>query len=130
MGRINTNVSSLIAQRALAKNNTSLNTSLQRLSTGLKINTGADDPAGLIASDVNNLHINAANLPANAPTNIVVAVTQSAQTATLGYTGAAIGANPVTVEISGNKGAEQVSIAGGATVANVISAVNGVKTAT
>src|SRR5437879_816093 len=51
MSRINTNVASLIAQRALAKNNSVLNTSLQRLSTGLKINTGADDPAGLIASE-------------------------------------------------------------------------------
>jgi flagellin len=47
---INTNVASLIAQRALSQNNASLNTSLQRLSTGLKINSGADDPAGLIAS--------------------------------------------------------------------------------
>src|SRR6478752_1623734 len=51
MSRINTNVSSLIAQRVLRKNNDSLNTSLQRLSTGLKINTGADNPAGLIASE-------------------------------------------------------------------------------
>src|ERR1700755_1845226 len=51
MSRINTNVSSLIAQRVLSRNNASLNTSLQRLSTGLKINSGADDPAGLIASE-------------------------------------------------------------------------------
>jgi len=51
MSRINTNVSSLIAQRVLKRNNESLNTSLQRLSTGLKINTGADNPAGLIASE-------------------------------------------------------------------------------
>src|SRR3954466_12467349 len=51
MSRINTNVSSLIAQRVLRKNNDSLNTSLERLSTGLKINTGADNPAGLIASE-------------------------------------------------------------------------------
>ena len=50
MGTINTNVSSLIAQRSLATNQKNLNTSLQRLSTGLKINSGADDPAGLIAS--------------------------------------------------------------------------------
>ena len=50
MSRINTNVTSLVAQRALSKNNNQLTTSLQRLSTGLKINTGADDPAGLIAS--------------------------------------------------------------------------------
>jgi flagellin len=51
MSIINTNVSSLIAQQSLASNNTSLNKSLQRLSTGLRINSGADDPAGLIASE-------------------------------------------------------------------------------
>jgi flagellin len=51
MSRINTNVSSLIAQRVLRTNNNNLNTSLQRLSTGLKINSGADNPAGLIASE-------------------------------------------------------------------------------
>ncbi len=50
MSRINTNVSSLIAQRALANNQSQLNTSLQRLSTGLQINSGADNPSGLIAS--------------------------------------------------------------------------------
>jgi flagellin len=51
MSRINTNVTSLLAQRVLNKNNTQLNTSLERLSTGLKINRGADNPAGLIASE-------------------------------------------------------------------------------
>jgi flagellin len=51
MSRINTNVSSLIAQRVLRTNNDSLNTSLERLSTGLKINSGKDNPAGLIASE-------------------------------------------------------------------------------
>ena len=50
MSTINTNISSLIAQRSFNTNQQNLNTSLQRLSTGLKINTGADDPAGLIAS--------------------------------------------------------------------------------
>jgi flagellin len=51
MGRINTNVQSMIAQRVLQQNNTSLSTSLERLSTGVKINRGKDDPAGLIASE-------------------------------------------------------------------------------
>ncbi len=51
MSRINTNVASLISQRILQRNNNSLNTSLERLSTGLKINRGADNPAGLIASE-------------------------------------------------------------------------------
>ncbi|MBC01814.1 MAG: flagellin [Phycisphaerae bacterium] len=51
MSRINTNVASLIAQRTLGSQNMGLNKSLQRLSTGLAINRGADDPAGLIASE-------------------------------------------------------------------------------
>ena len=51
MTRINTNVSSLIAQNTLGRSNVSLNQALTRLSTGLRINTGKDDPAGLIASE-------------------------------------------------------------------------------
>lgn len=51
MSRINTNVTSLIAQRVMTTNSKNLSSSLQRLSTGLKINSGADDPAGLIASE-------------------------------------------------------------------------------
>lgn len=52
MTRINTNVGSLIAQKTLARSNTQLQESLTRLSTGLRINVGKDDPAGLIASEV------------------------------------------------------------------------------
>jgi flagellin len=51
MSRINTNVPSLIAVRVLNSNNQGLQTSLQRLSTGYRINSGKDDPAGLIASE-------------------------------------------------------------------------------
>lgn len=51
MSRINTNVQSLIAQRVLGSNNKAQNQSLERLSTGLRINRGKDDPAGLIASE-------------------------------------------------------------------------------
>ena len=51
MARINTNVSSLTAQRGLAKSQKAMSSTLQRLSTGLRINRGADDPAGLIASE-------------------------------------------------------------------------------
>ncbi len=51
MSRINTNVASLIAVNNLNNNNQSLQTSLQRLSTGYRINSGKDDPAGLIASE-------------------------------------------------------------------------------
>jgi flagellin len=51
VSRINQNIPSLIAQRVLANQNKGLASSLQRLSTGLRINRGADDPAGLIASE-------------------------------------------------------------------------------
>jgi flagellin len=51
MSRINTNVPSLLAQHALSSQTRGIVSSLQRLSTGLRINRGADDPAGLIASE-------------------------------------------------------------------------------
>lgn len=233
MSRINTNVSSLIAQRVLRNQNKDLSLSLERLSTGLKINRGGDNPAGLIASEnlraektgiataisnaerasnfigtaegglseisnllnelqgltgeaassgglsteelaanqlqvdsilstINriaqatsfqgekllngnnayttsnvsatnfaNVRVNAARLPDSAAVNVVVLVTQSAQTAKLGYTGGALGAtSATTIEISGTKGTEQISLAGGTTVANIIAAVNAVKNAT
>jgi flagellin len=48
---INTNVASLIAQRNLAVNNSALSKSVQRLSSGLRINSAADDAAGLSISE-------------------------------------------------------------------------------
>ena len=51
MSRINQNISSMVAQRTLGSQNMGLNKSLERLSTGLRINRGSDDPAGLIASE-------------------------------------------------------------------------------
>lgn len=51
MSRINSNVNSLISQRILTQNNAAVTKSLERLSTGLAINRGADNPAGLIASE-------------------------------------------------------------------------------
>ena len=51
MSRINTNVTALISARILNTSNAEMNKSLERLSTGLRINRGSDDPAGLIASE-------------------------------------------------------------------------------
>ena len=47
MSVINTNVKSLIAQQALATNNRSLSKAMEQLSTGKRINSAADDAAGL-----------------------------------------------------------------------------------
>ncbi|QDT63195.1 flagellin N-terminal helical domain-containing protein [Calycomorphotria hydatis] len=51
MTRINTNVASLRGLRSMNRANMLLDTSMTRLSTGLKINSGKDNPAGLIASE-------------------------------------------------------------------------------
>jgi flagellin len=47
---INTHVASLTAQRNLGVGKASLNTSIQRLSSGLRINSAKDDAAGLAIS--------------------------------------------------------------------------------
>ncbi|HEY1683579.1 MAG TPA: flagellin [Tepidisphaeraceae bacterium] len=228
MSVINTNVSSLIAQNSLNKNQKAENTSLERLSTGLKINSGADDPAGLIASQnlqaeqtgintaisnaqsadnvmgtaegglnevsnllttlqglvsqsantggmstaeiganqlqvdsilstinriaqstsfdgtklldgsldyttssvgtsaVTDLQVNSASVPDNGKVNVVVQVTQSAQTAALSYTGGSISGSTVTLQVSGNLGTTQLSFASGTTVSQIVTAVNAV----
>ncbi len=51
MTRINTNIPSMIAQQRLNRSGLDLQTRLERLSTGLRINRGKDDPAGLIISE-------------------------------------------------------------------------------
>ena len=48
---INTNMASIIAQRNLATNTLSLDVSVQRLSSGLRINSAKDDAAGLSISE-------------------------------------------------------------------------------
>ncbi|MDR1516079.1 MAG: flagellin [Synergistaceae bacterium] len=49
--RINTNVPALISYNALNNTNKALQTSIERLSTGLRINSAADDAAGLAISE-------------------------------------------------------------------------------
>jgi flagellin len=49
--RINHNINSLITQNALSHANSKMGESLQKLSTGLRINTAADDAAGLSVSE-------------------------------------------------------------------------------
>lgn len=49
--RINTNVSSLNAQRSLSRATEALNTSFRRLSTGQRVATASDDAAGLAISE-------------------------------------------------------------------------------
>src|SRR5918911_443585 len=55
---INTNIASLNAQRNLNASQSSLQVSLQRLSSGLRINSAKDDAAGLAISDRLTTQIN------------------------------------------------------------------------
>lgn len=51
MSRINSNVPAFVAQANLRRANQALQLNLERLATGLRINRGKDDPAGLIVSE-------------------------------------------------------------------------------
>jgi len=55
---VQTNVASLTAQRNLSRSQSRLNTSLERLSTGLKINKAADSASGLVISETQRAEIN------------------------------------------------------------------------
>ena len=59
---INTNVQSLNAQRNLAQSTGSLSTSMQRLSSGLRVNSAKDDAAGLAIADRMNTQIRGMNV--------------------------------------------------------------------
>jgi len=50
MAVVNTNVNASVAQNALVRNERSMNTAMERLSTGQRINSAADDAAGLAIS--------------------------------------------------------------------------------
>ena len=49
--RINTNIAALTAQRYLGSSGNAMNVSLERLSSGMRINRAADNPAGLVTSE-------------------------------------------------------------------------------
>ena len=59
---INTNVASLNAQRNTAANSASLSTTMQRLSSGLRINSAKDDAAGLAMADRMNTQVRGMNV--------------------------------------------------------------------
>jgi flagellin len=232
MSRINTNISSLQAIHRLNRNNADLSTRLTRLASGLKINTGKDAPAALIASETlrseiaginqaidnssraNNVintaegalsevsalllevqsltneaansgalsgqeiqanqlqvdailnsinrisnttqfggvkllngqldfttsgivasaisiaNVNAAKVPDNGSINISVQVTASAQVGNVTYAASQIGAAPATIEIAGNGGTEQLSLAAGTKTSAIAVAINQLKEST
>lgn len=76
MTTINTNVQSLNAQRNLNASQGSLSTSMQRLSSGLRVNSAKDDAAGLAISERMNAQVKGLNVAArNANDGISLAQT-------------------------------------------------------
>ena len=73
---VNTNVSSINAQRKLTNATNSLNVSYQRLASGLRINSAKDDAAGLQISDRLTSQINGLN-QGNRNTNDGIALAQT-----------------------------------------------------
>lgn len=60
--RINYNVSAMLSNNALANNNNLLSQSMERLSSGLKINHAKDNPAGLAMAKRMNAQIEGVNV--------------------------------------------------------------------
>src|SRR5271157_6565250 len=58
---VNTNIPSLDAQRNVGLNNSMLGQSIQRLSSGLRINKAADDAAGLAIATKMDAQVNGLN---------------------------------------------------------------------
>ncbi|MCK0526513.1 flagellin [Anaerobiospirillum sp. NML120449] len=73
---VNTNVSSINAQRKLSNATLNLNTSYQRLASGMRINSAKDDAAGLQISDRLTSQINGLN-QGNRNTNDGIALAQT-----------------------------------------------------
>ena len=82
---INTNTASLNAQRNLNSSQSSLNTAIQRLSSGLRINSAKDDAAGLAISERMNSQIKGMTVASqNANDGISLAQTAEGALQTIG----------------------------------------------
>ena len=75
---INTNIASLNAQRNLATSQSSLSTSMQRLSSGLRINSARDDAAGLGIAERMNAQIRGMNVAVR-NANDAISLSQTAE---------------------------------------------------
>lgn len=82
---INTNVQSLTAQRNLGTSQSQLSTSMQRLSSGLRINSAKDDAAGLAISERMSTQVRGLNQAArNANDGVSLAQTAEGALGTIG----------------------------------------------
>jgi flagellin len=78
MAGINTNVASLNAQRNLNMSQASISTSMERLSSGLRVNSAKDDAAGLAIAERMNAQVKGMNV-AIRNSNDAISLTQTAE---------------------------------------------------
>jgi flagellin len=75
---INTNIASLNAQRNMSTSQSSLSTSMQRLSSGLRVNSAKDDAAGLAIAERMNAQVRGMNVAAR-NANDAISLAQTAE---------------------------------------------------
>ena len=108
---VNTNLFSLNAQRNLNKSQASLSTSMQRLSSGLRINSAADDAAGLAISERMNSQVRGMNVAIrNANDGISLAQTADGALASVGDSLQRMRELAVQAQNSTNSGSDKDSL--------------------
>src|SRR5690606_4493889 len=75
---VNTNIVSLNAQRNLNASQNSLSTTMQRLSSGLRVNSARDDAAGLAIAERMNSQVRGMNVAVR-NANDAISLTQTAE---------------------------------------------------
>jgi flagellin len=114
----------------------SILTSINRISNttqfnGIKLLNGSLDytTSGVTSADIDIVTVNAAKLPDNGFNTVTVQVLASAQYGELTYSGG-VPSGPVTIEVAGNNGVEQISIGSGTSLASITTAINQLRDAT
>jgi flagellin len=108
---VNTNLFSLNAQRSLSKSQSSLSTSMQRLSSGLRINSAADDAAGLAISQRMSAQVRGMNVAVrNANDGISLAQTADSALASVGDSLQRMRELAVQAQNSTNSGSDKDSL--------------------
>ena len=123
------NVANLTAQNNLAKTNSTLSKSLERLSTGLKINRGADGPASLVLSEQQRAQISSLETSLD-NTNQAVTAVQTGEGA-LNEINSLLGkARSLALDSANDKQDDASRTANQAEIANLLATINNIATST
>ena len=99
---INTNTAATLTANALAKNERAMSQTMERLSTGQRINSAADDAAGLAISSRMTSQINGLNMAVR-NTNDAISMVQTADGALVEVTNMLQRMRELAIQASGHK---------------------------